>query len=113
MIAFLFYTVHRGDYRLASFGEFAKCLGYQLNRKFMFRQWYAPLMAALVEEAAEVVFARRDRYPVFHHLRKFPGLEIQKLGWSTISSKNWANNFWEGADKFLMEGAARRKIGEN
>jgi hypothetical protein len=49
---------------------------------------------------------------VFHHLRKFLRLEIQKLGWSTIPSKNWANNLWQGADKFLMEGAVRRKIGE-
>jgi hypothetical protein len=57
--------------------------------------------------ARVVVFARRDRYPVFHHLRKFPALEIQKLGRSTVPSKNWANNFWDGADKFLIEGATR------
>jgi hypothetical protein len=29
-----------------------------------------------------------------------------------VASKNWANNFWDGADKFLMEGAVRRKVGE-
>jgi hypothetical protein len=50
-VAFFLRTVHRSDYRLTSFREFAKRLGYQMNRKFMLRQWYAALMAALVGEA--------------------------------------------------------------
>ena len=48
---------------------------------------------------------------MFHHLRKFPGLEIQKIGAVEGALENWANN-WEGDDKFLMKGAVRRKVEE-
>ena len=51
-VALFLRTVHRGDYGRADFGEFTKCLAYQLNSKFVLRQWYASLMAALVEKAA-------------------------------------------------------------
>jgi hypothetical protein len=50
--AVLFFgMLHSSDYGLASFREFPKCLGDQLNRKFMLCQCYAPLVAALVEKA--------------------------------------------------------------
>ena len=54
VIALLFRTFHRREYSLPSFREITKCLGYELNRKFMLCQWYAPLMAALVEKASDL-----------------------------------------------------------
>ena len=50
VIALLFRTFHRREYSPAGFREFTNCLGYELNRKLMLGQSYAPLMTALVEK---------------------------------------------------------------